>query len=50
MKVYPQVGHGIIALNTHRVREDYLQDLINFIHNGGQPWRDWVADAQSCQV
>jgi len=31
IKVYPGVGHGIVDLVTHRVRKDYLQDLVDFI-------------------
>ena len=31
IKVYPKVGHGIADLATHRVREDYLRDLVDFI-------------------
>jgi uncharacterized protein len=31
IQVYPGVGHGIVDLATHRVREDYLRDLVDFI-------------------
>ena len=32
VKVYPKGGHGIIDPVTHRVQQQYLDDLTNFIH------------------
>lgn len=31
IRVYPESSHGIADPVTHRVREDYLQDLVDFI-------------------
>lgn len=30
IRVYPRGGHGIADPVSHRVREDYLQDLVHF--------------------
>lgn len=36
IKVYPEGGHGILDSDTHKVRDDFLSDLTEFIENAGK--------------